>query len=522
MSAINPFHASMMKAFRFHKLKQRPRLPTVPRKSKVDLSKYDSPLVKSMLASFGFESPALAHLLLSRYSWLEADFKSPPLKDVLTEKITLLHDLGIPSTEVLENCEMLLVSIDQIVDRYHFLADAGIDPDEISAPLIKEMGNGLNYDQRDRLLQFIREIYPHRSNCEYLASSLLVPLRDVHDAAAVAPKMLTEGYKYCELLLRLKTMGMSTTKILGNYNCIQTSYNTKSKGWLSKRLDFVQDSLGDQSLVAEYLQKSAIFMQEAYFQPNFARFRRIVCQTDRSKVDEKDPYYDDRLDNMREIGKWGQLPEKPLEHMVNTSVGIGLGGIRSPASLAESSEYLQSIGISPEAILRLPRLLGYSKLRLEDAVELIKETFGQETIRERDLPKLMNLLTHGIISKREIIVYDFVYRDLGESLDTEPQTVKNFLSGDEFARISVRDYFRTHPFSAIESLKTNVKRLRETGFSVDSLLSSLLVLLIPTDELEDMIEEILGEEDIPIKLDLNLEKKMLNMMQYRYEYDKYF
>ena len=70
--------------------------------------------------------------------------------------------LGIPSTEVLENCEMLLVSIDQIVDRYHFLADAGIDPDEISAPLIKEMGNGLNYDQRDRLLQFIREIYPHR------------------------------------------------------------------------------------------------------------------------------------------------------------------------------------------------------------------------------------------------------------------------------------------------------------------------------------------------------------------------
>ena len=37
-----------------------------------------------------------------------------------------------------------------------------------------------------------------------------------------------------------------------------------------------------------------------------------------------------------------------------------------------------------------------------------------------------------------------------------------------------------------------------------------------------MIEEILGEEDIPIKLDLNLEKKMLNMMQYRYEYDKYF
>ena len=119
-------------------------------------------------------------------------------------------------------------------------------------------------------------------------------------------------------------------------------------------------------------------------------------------------------------------------------------------------------------------------------------------------------------------MYDFVYRDLGESLDTEPQTVKNFLSGDEFARISVRDYFRTHPFSAIETLKTNVKRLRETGFSVDSLLNSLLVLLIPTDELEDMIEEILGEEDIPIKLDLNLEKKMLNMMQYRYEYDKYF
>ena len=261
-----------------------PRLAKTLRKNVVTaaLAKSDNSAVNLMLANFGFESAPLALSLLNRHPWLEKDLKCPNLKDKMTDKMTLLDHLGIASTEVLENCELLLVSADRIMDRYHFLTDEGmgmgmgICPDEISAPMMKAMEKGFDYGQRDKLLDFIRAIRPYRTNCEYLARSLEVPLRDVHDAAARAPKLLDSGYRDRDLLVRLKMLGMPTWQILSRCRMVNAC-----RGWLGDRLDLLEDKLGDEGLVAEFLQLGFIFTPESSFQPRLHIFRKTKCESNR-------------------------------------------------------------------------------------------------------------------------------------------------------------------------------------------------------------------------------------------------
>ena len=119
-----------------------PRLVKAPRKdpSTIIQSTKDLGAIYSVLAQFGFESAPFAASLLSRHPWLESELKCPLNKSRLTDKMSLLEDLGIASTEVIENCDLLQLPNEGILGRYFCLADGGMDPELISAHMLSAVG----------------------------------------------------------------------------------------------------------------------------------------------------------------------------------------------------------------------------------------------------------------------------------------------------------------------------------------------------------------------------------------------
>lgn len=53
------------------------------------------------------------------------------------------------------------------------------------------------------------------------------------------------------------------------------------RGWLGDRLDLLEDKLGDEGLVAEFLQLGFIFTPESSFQPRLHIFRKTKCESNR-------------------------------------------------------------------------------------------------------------------------------------------------------------------------------------------------------------------------------------------------
>lgn len=113
----------------------------------------------------------------------------------------------------------------------------------------------------------MKKIHPFRTSAEFLADILKVPSKEVYDAAAWVPKLLTKSIEDVDLLVRFKDMGMPSSRIMRRYPTIS---------WLNdilpERLDRVEELLGDEKeILDKFMKTSAIFNSEEYFQSHLSR-----------------------------------------------------------------------------------------------------------------------------------------------------------------------------------------------------------------------------------------------------------
>ena len=164
--------------------------------------------------------------------------------------------------------------------------------------------------------------------------------------------------------------------------------------------------------------------------------------------------------------------------------------------------------------MRHPWLLQYSVKRLKLCVELVLDITGRPSIGEIDVKNLINVAYNGNLPKKQNFILTFVYRELAESLDTQPDLLQDFLRADSFSNDQFKKFFKLNLFSAIGQVKANVAHLREIGFSTDSLLKALFAVLIPGPVVDEIIKETVVNANFPMNLNLEQEMRFLNLLQY--------
>ena len=82
------------------------------------------------------------------------------------------------------------------------------------------------------------------------------------------------------------------------------------------------------------------------------------------------------------------------------------------------------------------------------------------------------------------------------------------------------DFLRERRFTGVEELIDNLLYLKQLGFSVRSLLRSLFVMLIPRDSVDSLLADLVVDAKYPLKIAEVEQLKILNLMQYHYEFER--
>ena len=93
--------------------------------------------VRWILSVLGFESPAFASSIFMRYPQLLVDYKAGTASRArLADKVEFFDRMGLGPSEIVENCDMLWVEDNELLDHYYLLSTLGVPHEMIRAPTL--------------------------------------------------------------------------------------------------------------------------------------------------------------------------------------------------------------------------------------------------------------------------------------------------------------------------------------------------------------------------------------------------